>query len=69
MLFDHLRDIVGQIGPIGSRKIFACKLFGWRKIIEFAATQMWGLSVQSINGSSKKELLATADIAIKAFPN
>lgn len=37
-------------------------------LAKFAATQMWGLSVQSTNGSSKKELLATAEIAIKAFP-
>lgn len=39
-----------------------------KSLAKFAATQMWGLSVQSMNGSRKKELLAAAELAIKAFP-
>lgn len=39
-----------------------------RLLAKFAATQMWGLSVQSTNGSSKKDLLAAAEMAIRAFP-
>ncbi len=41
----------------------------FRALAKFAATQMWGLSVQGMNGSTKKELLAVAEIAIRAFPS
>ena len=38
-------------------------------LARFAATQMWGLSILAMNGSKKKELLAVADVAIRAFPS
>lgn len=37
-------------------------------LAKFAATQIWGLSVQGMNGSTKNELLAAAELAIQAFP-
>lgn len=40
-----------------------------RALAKFAATQMWGLAVQSTNGSSRKDLLAAAELAIRAFPD
>ena len=39
-----------------------------KALAKFATTQMWGLSVQSSTGSTRKELLAAAELAIKAFP-
>ena len=40
-----------------------------RSLAKFAATQMWGLSILAMNGSTKKELLAVAELAIRAFPS
>jgi Transcriptional regulator len=39
-----------------------------RSLAKLAATLLWGLSVQSSNGSTKQELLEVAKLAIKAFP-
>lgn len=39
-----------------------------KALSRYAATQLWGLSVMGMNGTSKSDLLAAADIAIRAFP-
>jgi AcrR family transcriptional regulator len=36
-------------------------------LAKFAATQIWGLSVQSMNGARKAELVDAANIALRAF--
>lgn len=36
-------------------------------LAKMAATYMWGISVQATNGSSRKELLAMAELAARSF--
>jgi AcrR family transcriptional regulator len=38
-----------------------------KTLAKLAATLLWGLSVQGINGSSKRELRRVADLAIRIF--
>jgi AcrR family transcriptional regulator len=38
-------------------------------LAKLAATLLWGLSVQGINGSTKKELRQVAKLALDAFPD
>lgn len=38
-----------------------------QSLAKFAATMIWGLSIQGMNGSSKKEMMSVANIAIESF--
>lgn len=37
-------------------------------LAKLAATMLWGLSVQAVNGATREELLRVAQLAIDAFP-
>ena len=37
-------------------------------LAKFAATVMWGLSVQSVNGSTREELVRVAELALRSLP-